>query len=111
MKKKTVIILSIVLILLVALGVGALIKISNNKVEQMEGKMWEYLADNGYAESEIKSVEVKHSFLNAILSYNEWTVDVVFMDEPTSVYKYTVENGKIVQSGVSGTTNKEDLKH
>ena len=43
--------------------------------------------------------------------FGVWTVDVVFEDEPTSVYKYTVKEGSIVQSGVSGTTDKEDLKH
>lgn len=46
-----------------------------------------------------------------VLSYNEWTIEVVYEDEPTSVYKYTLRDGSIVESGVSGTTDKEDLKH
>ena len=49
--------------------------------------------------------------MNILLSYNEWTIDVVFEDEPTTIYKYTLKDGIIVESGVSGTTDKEDLKH
>lgn len=79
--------------------------------KNIENRMWDYLKENGYEEAEIKSVDVKHSFMNVLLSYNEWIVDVVFEDEPTSVYKYTMKDGAIVQSGVSGTTNKEDLQH
>ena len=49
--------------------------------------------------------------MNVLLSYDEWTVDVVFEDEQTSIYIYTIKDGAIIQSGVFGTTNKEDLKH
>lgn len=73
--------------------------------------MWDYLEQENYSETDIQSLEVKHSFMNILLSYNEWTIEVVYEDEPTSVYKYTLRDGSIVESGVSGTTDKEDLKH
>lgn len=107
-KKKTVLIVCGSLFVAVILCVCLYVGIRSN---QIKNEMWDYLKANNYAETEIKSVDVKHSFMNALLSYNEWTVDVVFEDEPTSVYKYTVKEGSIVQSGVSGTTDKEDLKH
>ena len=49
--------------------------------------------------------------MNVLLSYNEWVISVVFEVEQESVYKYTLKDGEIVQSGVSGTTDVKDLKH
>ncbi len=43
--------------------------------------------------------------------YNEWNIKVIFTDEPTSIYSYHIKDGSIVEGGVSGTTNKEDLNH
>lgn len=70
-----------------------------------------YLKNENYIKAEIKSIEVAHSFFNIILLYKEWTIKVIYEDEPTSVYMYTLEDGNIVKDGVSGTTDKEDLKH
>lgn len=41
----------------------------------------------GYEESEIQ-INVKHSVLNIILSYEEWVISVVFNDEPNVIYYY-----------------------
>lgn len=76
-----------------------------------EKLIWEYLSDKGYSQIEIQSADVNHSFLNIILSYNEWNIAVVYSDEPTSTYYYYIKNDSIVEGGVSGTTDKEDLKH
>ena len=98
----SVLLASIVLCGIIYVGIGS---------NRIENKAWDYLKQNNYSETDIKSLDVKHSFVNILLSYNEWIIDVVFEDEPDSVYKYTFKGGEIVQSGVSGTTNKEDLKH
>ena len=108
MKKKTVFIVYGALLAAIILCGCLYIGIRSNHIKN---EMWDYLKTNNYEETEIKSVDVKHSVMNVFLSYNEWTIDVVFEDEQTSVYKYTVKDGCIVQSGVSGITNKEDLKH
>ncbi len=71
----------------------------------------EYLEDKGYTIEEIQSIDVKHSFLNAILSYNEWTIHIQYADEPEAIYIYTVKSGQIKEAGVSGSVDKEDLKH
>lgn len=73
--------------------------------------MHEYLAKAGYAAGEIESVSVGHSFLNIILSYNEWIIRVRYKDEPGAVYTYTVRDGEIRPAGVYGDVEKEDLKH
>jgi len=106
--KKKVITGCCILLVLIILGGFLYVGIGRNT---LENKMWDYLKQENYTETDIQSIEVKHSFVNILLSYNEWTIDVVYEDEPTSIYKYTLKDGNIVESGVSGTTDKEDLKH
>lgn len=106
--KKKVITGCCILLVLIILGGFLYVGIGRNN---LENKMWDYLEQENYSETDIQSLEVKHSFMNILLSYNEWTIEVVYEDEPTSVYKYTLRDGSIVESGVSGTTDKEDLKH
>lgn len=79
--------------------------------KNIEKLMWVYLEDKGFTTEEIQSINVKHSFLNIILSYNEWSIHVQYADEPDATYIYTVKNGQIRQAGVSGSVDKEDLKH
>ena len=106
--KKKVITGCCILLVLIILGGFLYVGIGRNT---LENKMWDYLKQENYTETDIQSIEVKHSFANILLSYNEWTIDVVYEDEPTSIYKDTLKDGNIVESGVSGTTEKEDLKH
>lgn len=106
--KKKVITGCCILLVLIILGGFLYVGIGRNN---LENKMWDYLKQENYTEADIQSIEVRHSFANILLSYNKWTIEVVYEDEPTSVYKYTIRDGSIVESGVSGTTEKEDLKH
>ena len=107
MKKKLMTGICIFLAIII-LGSFLYVGIGKNTIEN---KMRDYLKQNNYSETDIQSIEVKHSFVNILLSYNEWTIDVVYEDEPTSVYSYTLKDGTIVESGVSVTTDKENLKH
>lgn len=107
MKRKTTLI-SLCIVATIIISCGIYIFAGTKKAEKL---MWKYLDDKGYNQTEIKSINVKHSFLNVILSYNEWNIKVVYADEPTSVYYYHMKKSQIVEGGVSGTTNKEDLKH
>ncbi len=107
MKKKLIIGICIFLAVIIS---GSFLYVGIGK-KTIENKMWDYLKQENYSETDIQSIEVKHSFANILLSYNEWTIDVVYKDEPTSVYNYTLRDGNIVESGVSGTTDKEKLKH
>ena len=108
MKKKKICIACSILLVAIILCSILYVGIGSNHVEN---KMWEYLEEENYSETDIYSIKVKHSFTNIVLSYNEWIIEVVYEDELTSTYKYTIKDGKIVESGVSGTTSKEDLKH
>lgn len=77
----------------------------------IQAKMWDYLRQESYSETDIQSISIKHSFANIVLSYNEWIISVVYADEPESAYGFTWKNGRIVATGVSTTLDKEDLKH
>ena len=107
MKKK---LMTGICIFLAVIILGSFLYVGIGK-NTIENKMRDYLKQNNYSETDIQSIEVKHSFVNILLSYNEWTIDVIYEDEPTSVYSYTLKDGTIVESGVSGTTDKENLKH
>ncbi|MEG0912825.1 MAG: DUF3139 domain-containing protein [Oscillospiraceae bacterium] len=101
-------IISIIVVCIVSVMMIGYVVIGSNNIER---KAWDYLKSKGYQTSKIQSLEVTHSFLNLILSYDEWQIKVVYIDEPTSVYSYRLVDDKIVDGGVSGTTDKEDLKH
>lgn len=58
-----------------------------------------------------QSKRLELSEVRSVLSYNEWTIQVRYADEPDAIYIYTNKNGQIVDSGVSGSVDKEDLKH
>ena len=107
MKKK---LMTGICIFLAVIILGSFLYVGIGK-NTIENKMRDYLKQNNYSETDIQSIEVKHSFVNILLSYNEWTIDLIYEDEPTSVYSYTLKDGTIVESGVSGTTDKENLKH
>jgi hypothetical protein len=78
---------------------------------RVERQTWTYLEDRGYTRREIQSLKVSHSFLNRVLGYPEWTAEAVYADEPTSDYHYYLKDGAMVDGGVSGTTEKENLTH
>lgn len=107
MKKRAIMVCTALLVLVILSGILYV----NIGCNNMENRMWDYLKLENYSEADIKSIKVKHSFANVILSYNEWSVDVVYEDEPTSVYIYFLRDGNIELGGVSGTTDKENLKH
>ena len=79
--------------------------------KRIEQQMWQHLTEKGYHATDVQSVEIKHSFLNVILSYNEWTVRVVYRDEPDSFYLYTIKDGTLVESGRGGSIEDENFKH
>lgn len=95
--KKRILLFSIVVIVLILVGY---VKINTKKVYNATEK---YLIENrGYKKTEISNIEVKHSFLNPILSYEEWNIKVSFKDEPNVEYSYYYKDNKITQGGGSG---------
>lgn len=107
MKKKQVIIAAVAVVIMGMIGITYVWQGS----ELVEVQTHSYLLDKGYTNADISTIEIKHSFLNLILSYNEWTSTVVFMDEPTIQYHFTWKDSAIISAGVSGEIlDKANLK-
>lgn len=106
--KKSLKVLCILCALLVIITMGSLLYVGIG-LKRVEHKMWDYLNQENYSETDIHSIKVSHSFLSKLLSYNEWNIEVVYEDDPASLYSYTLRDGEIVESGRSGAIN--DFKH
>ncbi|MGD6960079.1 hypothetical protein ACQCWA_23365 [Rossellomorea aquimaris] len=67
--------------------------------------------EKGYKESDITKIEAKHSIHAFLLSYEPWSIPVVFKDEPNAIYYYHFNNVVISQGGISGYSEREIFKH
>ncbi|MBE5820207.1 MAG: DUF3139 domain-containing protein [Clostridiales bacterium] len=105
MKKKYILFIIIIIIaimLFYKLIVGNIIK----------NKTYDYLESKGYMQEDISNIEIKHSFLNKLLSYNEWRIFVEFNSEPNVIFAFTYRNKEIIKQGVSSDPmlNKEEIR-
>ena len=102
MKKKIFIIVTFILVI-IALSCCMYVFMGTRNAENI---MWEYLKTKGYTTEQIENIEVSHSFLNIILSYNEWAIKVQYVNEPNAIYIYTIKDGQIKDAGISGSVDK-----
>ena len=90
-------------ILVIALILIAVVLCLNVFVQQKFIKIYTYteLEYRGYTAQDISEIKIKHSYLNRILSYNEWRISVEFVEEPNVLFWFTSRDDKIVFQGVS----------
>ena len=55
----------------------------------------------GYTAQDVSEIKIMHSYLNKLLSYNEWRISVEFEKEPEILFWFTYRDNKIVFQGVS----------
>ena len=69
------------------------------------------LENRGYTAQDVSEIIIKHSYLNRILSYNEWIISVEFKKEPDVLFRFTYRNDKIIFEGVSSDPmlDKEEI--
>ena len=69
------------------------------------------LENRGYTAQDVSEIIIKHSYLNRILSYNEWIISVEFEKEPDILFQFTYRNDKIIFEGVSSEPmlDKEEI--
>lgn len=53
------------------------------------------LETRGYTPQDVSELKIKHSYLNRILSYDEWIISVEFKKEPNIYFKFTSINEQI----------------
>lgn len=61
----------------------------------------EEIVRQGYSESDIKNIEIYHSYINRLLSYNEWRIAVEFNKVEDASFWFTYKKGKILYQGVN----------
>ena len=98
MKRKKIFI-GTIMVLLVLIFVLCL----NVLVQQKFIKTYTYteLEHRGYTAQDVREIKIKHSYLNRLLSYNEWRISVEFEKEPDVLFWFTYRDDKIVFQGVS----------
>ena len=98
MKRKKIIILGIIVLIVIIL-----IMYLNVFVQRKFIKTYTYteLEYRGYTAQDIREIKIKHSYLNRLLSYNEWRISVEFEKEPNILFWFTYRDNKIVFQGVS----------
>lgn len=97
MKKKWIWIILISVLLISTSSMVIYKEIAENK---MERKTYEFLRTKGYTNNDIDDVEIKHSFINKILNYNEWRILVEFETEEDIIFAFTYRNNEIIKQGV-----------
>ena len=90
----TIIIIFVVIIVVLCLNVW---------VQQKFIKTYTYteLEYRGYTTQDISEVKIKHSYMNRILSYNEWRISVEFKNQPDILFWFTYWDNEIIFQGVS----------
>ncbi len=98
MKRKKLFI-AIIIVLFVLISMLSL----NVFVQQKFIKTYTYteLEYRGYSPQDVHEITIKHSYLNRILSYNEWRISVEFEKEPDIIFWFTYRDNKIIFQGVS----------
>lgn len=107
--KKSLLLLTAV-ILIIVLAVPLYIHIGKQKSYDAT---LEYLTVyQEYDKSDIKSITVEHTPSALFQQHkDEWTIKVVFKDEPKARYFYKLSRGEIIQIGWSGRTENDLYKH
>ena len=70
------------------------------------------LENRGYTAQDVSEIKINHSYINRILSYNEWRISVEFEEEPDILFWFTYRDNKIIFQGVSSEPmlDKEEIK-
>lgn len=94
MRKGIAIFLSILMLVL-------LVSCSNSVSEsRVKEKTYSHLETVGYTQNDIEDIEIKHSFINKVLGYNEWRIFVEFKKEPDIVFAFTYRDNQIIRQGI-----------
>ena len=95
-KKLLVTIITFLIVFIVVLCLNVFVK-------QKFIKAYTYteLEYRGYTAQDVSEIKINHSYLNRILSYNEWRISVEFEKEPDILFWFTYRDDKIVFQGVS----------
>lgn len=107
MKKKAFII-GVVGLVVIVFALNLNVFVMQNFIKTYTYTELEY---RGYTTQDISEIKITHSYLNLILSYDEWIIEVEFKKEPDIYFKFSYRDNKIIFEGVSSDflLDKEDI--
>ena len=107
-KKKKAFIIGVVVLVVIIFALSMNIFVMQKLIKTYTYTELEY---RGYTTQDISEIKIKHSYLNRILSYNEWIISVEFKKEPDVLFRFTYRNDKIIFEGVSSEPmlDKEEI--
>ena len=107
-KKKRALIISMGVFVVIVLVLSLNVFIMQKFIKTYTYAELEY---KGYTAQDVSEIIIKHSYLNRILSYNEWIISVEFKKEPDVLFRFTYRNDKIIFEGVSSEPmlDKEEI--
>lgn len=108
MKKKKALMISAVVLVVIVFALSLNVFVMQKFIKTYTYTALEY---RGYTSQDVSELKIKHSYLNRILSYNEWIISVEFKKEPDILFQFTYRDDKIVFEGVSSEPmlDKEEI--
>lgn len=108
MKKKKALMISAVVLVVIVFALSLNVFVMRKFIKTYTYTALEY---RGYTSQDVSELKIKHSYLNRILSYNEWIISVEFKKEPDILFQFTYRDDKIVFEGVSSEPmlDKEEI--
>lgn len=107
-KKKKALIISAAVLVLIVFALSLNVFVMRKFI-----KTYTYteLECRGYTAQDVSEIKIEHSYLNRILSYNEWIISVEFKKEPDILFLFTYRDEKIIFEGVSSEPmlDKEEI--
>ena len=98
MRRKNVFITTMVILIMCIVALCLNVFIQQKFIRTYTYTELEY---RGYTAQDVSEIEIKHSYLNRLLSYNEWRISVEFEKEPDILFWFTYRDNKIIFQGVS----------
>ncbi len=107
-KKKKALIISAAVLVLIVFALSLNVFVMRKFI-----KTYTYteLECRGYTAQDVSEIKIEHSYLNRILSYDEWIISVEFKKEPDILFGFTYRDEKIIFEGVSSEPmlDKEEI--
>lgn len=107
-KKKKTFIISVAALVVIAFSLNLNVFVMQKFIKTYTYTELEY---RGYTTQDVSEIKITHSYLNRILSYNEWIISVEFKKKPDILFKFTYRDDKIIFEGVSSEPllDKEEI--
>lgn len=108
MRKKKALIISAAVLVVIVFALSLNVFVMRKFIKTYTYTELEY---RGYTAQDVSEPNIKHSYLNRMLSYDEWIISVEFKEEPDILFQFTYRDDKIIFQGVSSEPmlDKEEI--